>query len=67
MHLQNNTERIDFDRAFKFGIECAIEELTELKKLRVGDVMSSQKKVDPEIQRALNDFVEAQIGKEPKE
>lgn len=27
LHLQNNTERIDFDRAFKYGIECAIEEI----------------------------------------
>jgi hypothetical protein len=38
MHLQNNTERIDFDRAFKYGIECAIDELIELKKLREADV-----------------------------
>jgi len=36
MHLQNNTERIDFDRAFKYGIECAIEELIELKNLAWG-------------------------------
>ena len=27
LHLQNNTERTDFDRAFKYGIECAIEEI----------------------------------------
>ena len=30
LHLQNNTERTDFDRAFKYGIECAIEELVEM-------------------------------------
>ena len=39
---------------------------SELKKLRVTDVMSSQKQVDPEIQRALNNFSEAQVGREPK-
>lgn len=38
LHLQNNTEHDTFEEAFKAGIECAIEELIELKKLRVGDV-----------------------------
>ena len=39
---------------------------SELKKLRVTDVMSSQKQVEPEIQRALDNFLKAQVGKEPK-
>ena len=38
LHLQNNTEHDTFEEAFKAGIECAIEELIELKKLRVTDV-----------------------------
>ena len=33
LHLQNNTEHNDTDKAFKAGIECAIEELIELKKI----------------------------------
>jgi hypothetical protein len=37
MHLQNNNFR-DSDDAFKYGIECAIDELIELKKLRVAAV-----------------------------
>ena len=41
LHLQNNTEHDTFEEAFKAGIECAIEELIELKKLRVGDVSVS--------------------------
>jgi hypothetical protein len=41
LHLQNNTEHDTFEEAFKAGIECAIEELTELKKLRVTDVSGS--------------------------
>ena len=40
LHLQNNTEHDTFEEAFKAGIECAIEELIELKKLRVTDVSS---------------------------
>lgn len=38
LHLQNNTEKIDFDRAFKYGIECAIDELEELNKLSLHNV-----------------------------
>ena len=30
LHLQNNTERTDFDRAFKYGIECAVDEILNL-------------------------------------
>lgn len=41
LHLQNNTEHDTFEEAFKAGIECAIEELIELKKLRVADVISA--------------------------
>ena len=38
MHLQNNTEKIDFDKAFKYGIECAVDELEELNKLSLHNV-----------------------------
>lgn len=31
LHLQNNTEHNDPDKAFKAGIECAIEELLNSK------------------------------------
>jgi len=34
LHLQNNTEKVDFDRAFKFGIECAVEEILEQSNKR---------------------------------
>lgn len=37
IHLQNNTEHIDPDKAFKAGIECAIEELIELGYLQDGE------------------------------
>ena len=29
MHQQNNNEKNDFDKAFKFGIECAVEEIAK--------------------------------------
>jgi hypothetical protein len=38
LHLQNNTNMFDSDASFRYGVECAIEELIELKKLRVADV-----------------------------
>jgi ribosomal protein L37AE/L43A len=46
MHLQNNNFR-DSDDAFRYGIECAIDELIELKKLRVADVIKSEASVCP--------------------
>ena len=35
LNLQNNNERTDFDRAFKFGIETALEELKERSLLKL--------------------------------
>lgn len=35
LHLQNNTEKIDFDRAFRFGIEVAVKEMLEYTNERV--------------------------------
>jgi hypothetical protein len=35
MHLQNNTEKEDFDKAFRFGIESAVEEMLEYTNQRV--------------------------------
>lgn len=32
MHLQNNTEKECVDRAFKFGIECAVDEMIEITR-----------------------------------
>lgn len=31
LNLQNNTEKIDFDKAFKYGIQCAIDEILDSK------------------------------------
>tara|TARA_R110000851_G_scaffold117849_9_gene244912 strand:- start:283 stop:510 length:228 start_codon:yes stop_codon:yes gene_type:complete len=35
LHLQNNTEKHDFDKAFRFGIESAVEEMLEYTNQRV--------------------------------
>ena len=44
LHLQNNNFRYS-DDAFKYGIECAIDELIELKILRVTDVIKNEEAV----------------------
>ena len=43
MHLQNNTEKEDFDKAFRFGIESAVEEMMEFAKLKVIDELERAK------------------------
>lgn len=35
LNLQNNTEKIDFDKAFKYGIKVAIQELKERNLLKL--------------------------------
>ncbi|MGV6830259.1 MAG: hypothetical protein ACWA5P_01695 [bacterium] len=35
LNLQNNTEKTSFDRAFKFGIETAINDLIEMNLLKL--------------------------------
>ena len=43
LHLQNNTEKVDFDKAFRFGIESAVEEMMEFAKLKVIDELERAK------------------------
>ena len=67
LHLQNNTEKHDFDKAFRFGIESAVEEMLEYTNQRVIEELYEIAKqggyVFPSMGLALADRVHELTGK----
>jgi len=53
MNLQNMTEKSSFDRAYKQGIEDAVNDLIELNLLIIGDV--SKRSLDYEKNKSWNE------------
>ena len=54
MHLQNNTNKHDTDASFTYGVECAINELVDLKLLKTDNKIINDNKSNCNIAGCYN-------------